>query len=261
MDRCDTGSVADALSDFLEVPSGQVLLACDFDGTIAPIVADPSQATPLPGFAEQLEAIVPRVRGLAVLSGRSENDLRRRLPLKGALLLGENGSGAATPGEMARLRKFDERARPALAGSPGVLIEVKPASISIHYRSRPEVAPELRRAVRGLISGSGLSMVANRMVFDIRPRRVSKVRAMGRLILELQPAAVLYAGDGRDDARVHRCLRTLGLQTLCVGVASDEMAASLFRHADLLVGGPKEFAALLGEIVTRWRGHRRPIDL
>jgi trehalose 6-phosphate phosphatase len=253
--------VAPALASFLEVPSRQVLVACDFDGTLAPIVADPAHAAPLPGLIRRLSEMAPLARGVAVLSGRTDADLRRLLPIDGVLLIGENGSGAATPDERLRLRAFEQRARPAVAGWPGVVIEVKPASVSVHFRARPEIASELQRVVRELIGGSRLSMVANRLVFDVRPARAGKVQAIRRLILELNPAAVFYAGDGRDDARVIRCLKAAGLAAFCAGLASDEIPAPLLRHADVVLDSPQQLDALLGQIVARWRGSRGPVDL
>ena len=241
----------------MAVPPGEVLIVTDYDGTIAPIVADPARAVPVPDAVELLSALVPLVRGVAVLSGRSEQSLRSFLPVPGAALIGENGIEALTPDEHARLGNFLDRARLAVARWPGVVIEAKPASLSVHFRSQPQIAGELENALAGLIAGSGLMMVANRMVFDVQSRRGSKVRTMCRLMREMKPAAVMYAGDSRDDARVHRCLKTAPIQTLCIGMASSEMPAGLFKNADLILDGPAEMARLLSRLVRHWSGPPR----
>jgi trehalose-6-phosphatase len=139
-----------------------------------------------------------------------------------------------------------------------VVIEGKPASLSVHFRLQPEVAAELEQILAELLSGSGLMMVANRMVFDVQSRRGSKVRTMCRLMDEMKPAAIMYAGDSRDDARVHRLLKTARAETLCIGMASDEMPADLFKNADLILDAPAEMATLLGRLVGHWSG--RPLD-
>lgn len=236
----------------MAMPPGEVLVVTDYDGTIAPIVSDPADAQPVPEVVEQLGALVPLVRCVAVLSARDEKSLRSFLPVAGVLLIGEKGIGALTPDENERLRDFTERAAAAVGRWPGVVIEAKPASLSIHFRSQPEVAAELKQVLANLIAGSGLMMAANRLVFDVQSPRGTKVRTMCRLIREMQPAGVLYAGDSRDDARVHRCLKANPVETLCIGLKSTEMPARLFKNADLILDGPLEMAALLSWLVRRW---------
>jgi trehalose 6-phosphate phosphatase len=244
--------VRGGLPDLEALPPGEVLIVTDYDGTIAPIVADPRRAVPVPEAIEHLGALVALTRGVAVLSGRTDESLRAFLPVPGAVLIGENGIEALTPAEDARLRHLNARARAVVARWPGVVIEAKPASLSVHFRSRPEIAAELEEALAKLIAGSGLMMVANRMVFDIQSRRGSKVRTMRRLIREMRPAAVLYAGDSRDDAHVHRCLRTARIERLCIGIRSTEMPDRIFKDADLILDGPEEMVSLLGGLASHW---------
>jgi trehalose 6-phosphate phosphatase len=249
--------VRDPVPDFMALPPGEVLIVTDYDGTIAPIVSDPEHALPVPEVVEHLGALVPLVKGVAVLSARSEKSLRSFIPVPGVLLIGENGIEALMPDEHAHLRDFRERATIAVARWSGVVIEAKPASLSIHFRSQPEVAAELEQVLADLIAGSGLMMVANRMVFDVQSRRGTKVRTMRRLIREMKPAAVLSAGDSRADAHVHRCLKAARIDTLCIGMKSTEMPAYLFKNADLILDGPLEMAALLQRLVRRW-SHQPP---
>jgi trehalose 6-phosphate phosphatase len=237
---------------FLAVPPGEILIASDYDGTIAPIVDDPASAFPLTGLVEHLTALVPLVRAVAIISGRSEKSLSRFLPVPGVSLMGENGAGETSPDERARLRDFELRAIVRVARWPGVEVEAKPASISVHFRGRPLIAAELERSLAELLPGSGLTMVANRLVFDVQLRRASKVRSMRSLLRELEPGAVFYAGDSRDDARVQRCLAHAGIPKLCVGLPSGEMPERIFKGADLILDGPAGLAALLGQLVRGW---------
>jgi trehalose 6-phosphate phosphatase len=234
------------------MPPGEVLIVTDYDGTIAPIVTDPARARPVPEVVEHLAALATITRGVAVLSGRSEKSLRSFLALPGVVLIGENGIQALGGDERARLRAFRARAGVAVALWPGVVIEAKPASLSVHFRSRPEIAFELEQVLTALIAGSGLMMVANRMVFDVQSRRGSKVRTMCRLMQQMKPAAVLYAGDSRDDALVHRCLKSAQVESICIAIRSDEVPAGLFKNADLVLDGPAEMASLLGRLVRHW---------
>jgi trehalose 6-phosphate phosphatase len=250
----DTGGVRSSVAKLMALPPRNVLIVTDYDGTIAPIVTDPARAVPAPRAVELLSALVPLVRGVAVLSGRSEPSLRRFLPVPGALLIGENGIDVPTPADRERLRGFQDQATLAVAGWPGVVIEAKPASLSVHFRSQPEIGPELRQTLAELIAGSGLMMVANRMVFDVGLLHGSKVRTMCRLMREMSPAAIMYAGDSRDDIRVHRFLTSARIETLCIGIASLEMPANLFKNADLVLDGPPEMVKLLSSLVRHWSG-------
>jgi hypothetical protein len=75
---------------------------------------------------------------------------------------------------------------------------------------------------------------------------------------EMRPDAVMYAGDSRDDARVHRFLKTARIESLCIGMESDEMPADLFKNADLILDTPAEMATLLSRLAGHWSG--RPLD-
>src|SRR5690349_8626187 len=63
-----------AVARIARVP--RLLVACDYDGTLAPIVDDPAYATPLPGAAATIRALasLPQTT-VAVISGRSLRDL------------------------------------------------------------------------------------------------------------------------------------------------------------------------------------------
>lgn len=72
----------------------QVLVAVDFDGVLAPIVADPDAARPLPEASAALSRLAdsPGVR-IALVSGRTLADLRRLArPPAPALLVGSHGA-------------------------------------------------------------------------------------------------------------------------------------------------------------------------
>ncbi len=50
---------------------GLALIALDFDGTLAPIVADPASARVLPAALSAIQALAPAVGTVAVITGRS----------------------------------------------------------------------------------------------------------------------------------------------------------------------------------------------
>src|SRR3954454_2952311 len=75
----------DGLAAILAAP-GKTVVGLDFDGTLAPIVADPEQARAHPEAVSALAALAPKVASVAVVTGR---------PAGGA---GRDGGFAGVPG-------------------------------------------------------------------------------------------------------------------------------------------------------------------
>src|SRR5215470_10506376 len=59
----------EGLEDLVGHPES-ALLVLDFDGTLAPIVEDPTQARAHPGVVPALIALAPKLGGIAVVTGR-----------------------------------------------------------------------------------------------------------------------------------------------------------------------------------------------
>lgn len=83
-----------------ELVATEPVLAFTFDGTLAPPVVLPSQARMQPALERcfrDLCALLP----VAVITGRSLDDVEARLPVRPAYLVGNHGSGCL-PGQAAR---------------------------------------------------------------------------------------------------------------------------------------------------------------
>ena len=74
------------------------LLALDFDGTLAPIVAQPADAAIDPRVPPLLAPLQGRLP-VAIVSGRGLDDLGPRVPLPGLVLIGNHGNEWAEDGE------------------------------------------------------------------------------------------------------------------------------------------------------------------
>ena len=150
-----------ALSRVARVPS--LLVACDYDGTLAPIVEDPTTATPAP----EAVTAVRTLAGLgnttvAVISGRALRDLAAlsRLPSE-IRLVGSHGMefdvgyvGELPPDRVQRRAELLAALTAIGKDQPGVRLEAKPASIAVHTRSAPrDVTQRVTDAVR---SGAAL---------------------------------------------------------------------------------------------------------
>jgi len=115
------------------------LLAFDFDGTLAPIVARPEDARISAALSRRLAQLAVR-RPLAIVTGRSVGDVRPRLGFEPGWIVGNHGAenpiapaSTETVQALDALRRHLADAEPALAAA-GVRVEDKQHSLALHYR-------------------------------------------------------------------------------------------------------------------------------
>ena len=232
-----------------------LLLNLDLDGTLAPIVRRPDATRLTPAVRRTLRRLAasPRV-GLAVLSGRSLADLRRRVGLRGIVYGGCHGLEIEGPGlrfRHPRASSIRPRLRMAAAALdrvvprfPGAYLERKGLALAVHYRGvRASRLGALRGWVRRVAAQAGLTLLPGKKVWDLVPpgyRGKSKALSLIRDHLKHRVGAraclTLYAGDDATDAEAFRSLgaRGLGIQ---VGGARGA--------ADYRLRGVREVHALL----------------
>lgn len=179
--------IKSALSCFGEIEqsltSGETCtLFVDYDGTLCPIVSDPHE-TFLDEQTRGLLRALTRLPGMriAVISGRELRDLQARVDLD-LIYAGDHGleirgqglhfaqpdAVAHQPALLALVRAL----RNDLAGIPGVLIELKAFSASVHYRnSLPRDVPFILRIVERNLSHYRDAFVLRegKKVFEVRP--------------------------------------------------------------------------------------------
>jgi len=183
----------------------RTLLAFDFDGTLAPIVADPDRAAMRPstrGLLRRLAALYPCV----VISGRSRDDVRRRVRgVRLAEVIGNHGIEGWTATAPARreVRRWVPFLEEQLGGLPGVEVEDKGLSVAVHYRN----APGKRRA-RGRILAAAAALgeariLGGKQVLNILPAGAPhKGLALERARTRLGCDAAVYLGDDETDEDV-----------------------------------------------------------
>src|SRR5512138_51022 len=125
-----------------------VLLAFDYDGTLAPIAANPAAPQMRPTTRELLIRAA-RLYPCVIISGRALDDLSQRLEdIPVWYLFGNHGLEPPPPGVVSPTPagRWAEQLRSLLPDDPGILIEDKRYSLTIHYRN----AADKRRAVEAI---------------------------------------------------------------------------------------------------------------
>jgi trehalose 6-phosphate phosphatase len=233
---------------------GSAGVFCDFDGTLSPIVDEPASARPLPGVRNALGALARSYAVVAVVSGRPVDFLESLVPddvvVSGLYGLEQLHRGVRT--DLAgggNWREVIEHVAAASRsqGPPGMFVESKGLSLTLHYRTTPELAEEVAAWAALQASRSGLSVRPARMSVELHPPVASdKGTAIATLATGL--SAVLYVGDDLGDLPAYAELDRLaaaGVETVKVAVSSDEAPADLLAAADLVVEGPAGALALL----------------
>jgi trehalose 6-phosphate phosphatase len=244
---------------FNEIVKPGMLCAFDFDGTLAPIVPEPHRAeVPLPIRRRLIELC--EYTPVAIITGRSLADLRARLDFTPDYVVGNHGL-EGMPGREGLAARYEqlclnwERALTAALQDhavlePGIWIENKTYSLSVHYRlahdhSRAEA--QLTELFADLAPVP--HVIAGKRMFNLLPdAAVNKGTALDQLFDASGAPTALYVGDDATDEDVFR-LQRADLLSIRVEPGVDS-AAEFFLHHQLDVD------QLLDELIARLR-HRR----
>jgi trehalose 6-phosphate phosphatase len=207
-----------------------LLVSSDYDGVLARLRDDPSDAVPEAGVAEVLArlAVVDGVT-VALVSGRGVADLQTTSGLSGPFRwVGSHGAEFDGPltGELAGRRDdLAERLAPLVAGTEGARLEVKPASVAVHVRQVADrVAAATLLAEARSRADSSLTLKPGKDVLELAVTDADKGSALRRLADELGAVATLYLGDDLTD---EDAFRALGADDVTVKIGDGETAA---RH-------------------------------
>ena len=230
-----------------------LLIACDYDGTIAPLVDDPMTALPLRETSVALRGLAALAQtDVAVISGRSLRDLAAlsRLPAE-IHLVGSHGSEFDIDFALDLDPELQER-RSELLDALGQLVadhlelslEKKPASVAVHYRALDDdesetVVAEIERIHFAI---GKLDIRHGKKVCELLLIPTDKGKALSTVRATVGATAVLFLGDDVTD---EYAFRTLHGPDVGVKVGEGETAAP-FR-----VDSPEEVAILLAALSTR----------
>ncbi len=246
-------------------PAGAVI-ASDFDGTLSPLVEDPSRSRAAHGALDALARLARSVGQVAIVTGRPAlvatelSGVTGHAGLGQLVVLGHYGlerweaaTGAVTsdpvPAGVAVAREQLASVL-AAAGWADAFVEDKESSLAVHTRRLADPAGALE-ALRGpltqLAESVELRLEPGNLVLELRPPGIDKGVAMRRLVESSGARSVLYAGDDLGDLAAFRALqeaRADGLFAVLVAARSSG-AAELVDAADIVVDDPAGVVTVL----------------
>jgi len=211
----------------------RLLLLLDYDGTLVPFARAPDLAAPDRALRDLLAALAakPGVR-LHIVSGRRRETLDRWF---GDLAVGlhaehgywsrmtKDGSWVATTEIVAdwkaAVRTVLDR---ATALTPGALVEDKTAALAWHWRmAEPDLgaarAEELWRLLKEELQASPVELLAGEKVIEVRPRGMTKARAVERVLAQVSLPLPTIAAMG-DDVTDEDTFRALAPDAITISV-------------------------------------------
>lgn len=230
----------------------------DYDGTLTPLVDDPRSAV-MSGTIRDLIAGLNQVCPVAIISGRTLYEVMELVNIRDIIYAGNHGAeiwdghrvivGCESPVDPRVLEDFLQEITPLLSDVPGVMIEDKGMTVSVHYRNvdehrrqtvieRFQHAADTHRNVLRIVEGS--------MVLEARPRAlwnkgdavawILKTSGTGRL--------PLYVGDDTTDEDAFMAVHQAGGVSISIG---ENAHAHCYLESQ---AGVEELLAWLGQRMT-----------
>lgn len=218
-----------AMNNFPRIAHKHVMFFFDFDGTLTPIVARPELATLNDNMRQCIEDL-NRKHFVSIISGRSLTDLQKIINLGDIICSGNHGLEISdsefnvhhliNPGIKSTLEELYQSISNQLGLIPGILIEYKILSITVHYRLvENKYHQEIEHALNLYINKyPEFCIHSGKKVFEIRPdvdwnkgHAVMYLYEKNQTLCESLP---VYIGDDNTDEDAFKAIQNIGIGIL-----------------------------------------------
>ncbi|MFO8090266.1 MAG: trehalose-phosphatase [Desulfatiglandaceae bacterium] len=252
---------------FYRTENKEIAVFLDYDGTLTPIVKEPSDAILSDSIRDVLMEMSEQIP-VAVISGRDRPDVQRLVGIEGIYYAGSHGFDIAAPdgtetgpekGEdfLPALDRAEEELKERLEAVPGLKIERKKFSIAVHYRN---VAEEDVSGVNRTVEEvkdifPELSLSGGKKIFELQPAMDwHKGRALIWLIeklgLDRSDVVPFYIGDDTTDEDAFRAIKNRGIGVVVMDSYRDS-------EAEYRLKNPDEVGRFLRKLVVLQKGGNR----
>jgi trehalose 6-phosphate phosphatase len=212
-------------------------LFLDFDGTLVEIESTPGAVR----VGERLQTLVAnltvKLEGrLAIVSGRPVEQIHALFGNTTLAVAGSHGIEMYWPdGRAAKpaARAFDAAVLAPLRhlqeAHPGVVIEVKPHGVAVHYRMAPAAEQDSIHTAHRVARESGLSIQRGKMVIELKTETRNKGDAIAAFMSDaaMRGTRPVFIGDDETDEAGFLLAARLGGAGVLVG--PERSTAAVFR--------------------------------
>ncbi len=241
-----------------------IILFLDYDGTLAPIVNSPWEAVLSQENRELIEwlVLIPRYQ-VVIISGRTLVDIKQMVGIEGVIYIGNHGweiEGSSMHFESlisvkvsSTMEKIKYELITELSSIPGVFVEDKGMTLSVHYRMAARDKEFLVRRIFEHICmpycrQNIIKVHEGKKVLELRPpvewdkgkaalwllRKQEILRGKGNVL-------PIYIGDDTSDEDAFRVLKNKGI-TVFVGTSGSS-------EAQYYLAGPQEVTEFLKHMI------------
>lgn len=181
------------------------LFFLDYDGTLAPIVDEPSQAVPHPDAPALLKHLASQYP-VWIVTGRHLRDLSAFLPDVPLRAIGLHGAQTGIIGQNTRSRLADaaravlSRMRDRVPAIDGVRVEDKEHTFAVHYRGAQN-EDAIRENLEAWLADlpDGFEAIRGKCVVELRPQGLDKGTAVLEVARQFPDRTPVYLGDDVTD--------------------------------------------------------------
>jgi trehalose 6-phosphate phosphatase len=225
------------------------IIAFDFDGTLVPIAASPSEVV----FSEKLRNQLLKLTGdkkttVAIVSGRTHEYLEQMIGISSIIYYGNHGMTCSIKGFGAsekEIRSWSEKALEIYnsialleKSFDGCIIENKGPIVSVHYRNVDDQhTADILAAVESTAAKFKIDIQNGKRVIEFRPRTdFNKGTALSEIASKNSTGwktgdPFLFAGDDKTDEDGFMVMKNFGNKAFGFKVGDGETSAD-FRLAD-----------------------------
>ena len=242
-------------------------LVLDFDGTLSEFVPVLENAVIHPCVVLPLRQLTNQLAVVGVMSGRSARDVEGRVGIEGIVYIGNHGAEQIVDGTLSVAKGAEEaefylqgilESLAGVADDPGLVLENKRYSASLHYRRATDeagVVERLRSAAEAMSDLGDFELFWGNKILEIRRRNgTNKGVALDQLMRDRHLGSVVFLGDDTTDADALRVLRERkasgAIDGLGVAVIQDGTPHSVLESADYSLNGVPEVAAFLNRLAS-----------
>jgi trehalose 6-phosphate phosphatase len=228
-----------------------ILLLADYDGTISPIVGRPEDAV-LPSKVRSILSSLAQKPffSVGVISGRRLAETKSLVAIDGLYYAGNHGVEIEGPGlsyvnpaagaARSIIQDLAKKLKAELASVPGVIIQEKKYSLSVHYRLASKdkekmITETVHRLVDPLVNRGEIVLYPMKKLWEVRPpvdwNKGKAVEFIARKIkaeLKTEQLLTIYLGDDTTDEDAFRVVRRPAGWSIYIGNENRSSAAEYY---------------------------------